>query len=604
MALQRSVEGLYHSPGLGMRGRWPSGLARIGSDNKTQPETEIKMIRQTVRSAALVAAGLLLAGGAWGQVLRQGTSPALTVALEYFGAAQGREIQASKFGDERPYVRLTSSGDSITPGNVADITFALSGATFSQTASPSDLDLREDTCAGNKLPLLVSGPTSGGAKGDPGVTFKVEVASEQEIGPEVALCFWVPDLQATLATISPPGAPRMMGVNVKASIEQGVTNSNPFPKTINGGDIDHDKNATTDEVPGPITDRTIFVAAPALATSLGTGGTGLVDIRDRTKIVASSGTPDPSASPDSAATGLLVGTVSIEAAPGSGAIRKLNGSGFVAPEGVIDASLGGQISLSVGGPFQSGDKVVFGAGSAARQVEPEGGKASNKLELKATAGVTIVYVPGGKGILKPSTFAATAKYSFNNLDNDNDVRITGSTGTIKYAGVNVEGYAYGVVKGGGVDQSYLRVTCEAGGSCSVFADCTDQSGTGYFGALLEDRIPAGATVAVDSAALAKVLDGGWETGRGRCDLYSNASLAVQHMVRSGGVLINNSTVVGRGLDERADAGALASILGSIGDVCDSVGTGDGKQDGVEKDGTTPPTDVDTACMPTDTMPPM
>ena len=44
------------------------------------------MIRQTVRSLALAALAFALAGGAWGQALRQGSSDAAMVALEYFGA--------------------------------------------------------------------------------------------------------------------------------------------------------------------------------------------------------------------------------------------------------------------------------------------------------------------------------------------------------------------------------------------------------------------------------------------------------------------------------------------------------------------------------------
>ena len=565
------------------------------------------MIRQTVRSAALVAAGLLLANLAWGQgpVLRQGTSAVQSVALEYFGAAAGREILASKFdldGDDanavqaRPYVGLTVADGPIAVGNVANITFTLAGATFSQTVSPANLDRRAAAnCEGAPGALSV-GIASGGAKGDSSVTFRVEAT--EALTTDATICFWVPDLQATLTTVSEPGVmPAVMGVNVTASIVQGVTNSSPFPAAVNGPDVDHDMNAATDDIPGPITMKTIFNTMPALSTSLGMGGTAEVSLADRSKI-ASGGTPDPSADPSMAAMGLSVGMLNVMAATGAATtIWKLDGSGRVASaEGVIDASLGGQVMLSVGGPFQDGDKVVFGSGSSARQVAPEGGMASTAVELKATTDMPIVYVPGGMGVLKPSKFAAMAKYSFNSLDNNSALPLKASMGEIRYAGLEMEGYAYGVVRGGGMEMSQVRATCHApSGMCQVFADCTDQAGMAYFGGPVQ--IAAGATGVVDSDAIAEALGGGWDSGRGSCDIYSTANLSVQHMVRSGHGLINNSAVVGRSLNE--DTSASDAIKAVVDNICASVGVGDPTNDPADGSGDT---EVDSVCQPVDASP--
>ena len=546
------------------------------------------MIRQTMRLVALAAAGLVLAGGAWGQVLRQTTSADFLVAHEFFGASGGREVLASKVdldgtaeGTQAPYVALTVGGTAVAVGNAADVTFTVVGATFSETVSPANLDRRAANCGGERQNnLLVTGPTSGGAKGDSSVTFKVEVTGN-ELAADQAICFWVPNLQATLTTVSAPGVtPAEMGVNVTASISQGVTNSNPFPAVINGNNVDAGGMPTPDNTtgnPGPITDRTIFKAAPALMTSLGMGGTGYVSLEDRTKVV-SGGTPDPSADPAKAAMGVSVGTLSIALSSNAGMIWKLDGSGPVGtastdsgPVDTLDATLGGQVMLSVGSTaFQEGDKVVFGSGTSARQVAPEGGMASTSVELKPTAGLPIVYVPGGVGILKPSAFAAMAKYSFNSLDNNNNLPIMASVGNIKYAGIEVEAYAYGVVRGGGMDTSYGRATCEAAsGMCQLFADCTDQDGAAYFGGPVP--IAAGATAVIDSDALAGALGGGWDKGRGRCDIWSTAPLAFQHMVRSHGLLINNSAVVGRSLDEGADTGdAVAAVKMVVDNICGSI----------------------------------
>ncbi|MCY4343660.1 MAG: hypothetical protein OXE83_08840 [Gammaproteobacteria bacterium] len=568
------------------------------------------MIRQTMRCLVLAAAGLAVAGGAWGQILRQSSSAPVMVALEYFGASAGREIEASGFSP-RPYVALTPGDTAVGLGNVAEITFTLTGATFSQTVSPANLDRRTACTAATTEQGLLATVARGGARGDSSVTFRAEISGTgaAALSSSSALCFWVPNVQATLANLSPPGTPpatQVMGVGVTATISQSGAASNPFPSRISGpaaGDVDADmsNDITGAEIgSSPNSAARVFTGARALNTRLLGGGMAQVALTDRTKI-ASGGLPDPSASnPRTAATGLLVGRLSIAAASNASSIWQLDGGGAVIDgDGDLDGSLGGQITVSVGGPFQEGDKVVFDlpGSTAARSVPASGGMASTSLELDP--GVTpIVYVPGG-GTLTPSTFVAMAKYAFNSLDNDSALRIAPTSGTITYRGINVEGYAYGVVRGGGVESSIARVTCEAvSGACQVFADCTDQAGESYFGGPVP--VPAGATAVWTSDALAGVLEGGWDAGRGRCEIWSTHSLAVQHMVRSGHALINNSTVVGRGLDENADGGIQA-----VADrICRSVGSGDGEQDGDDDgDGGTFDTDVDTACMPVDTMPP-
>ena len=551
------------------------------------------MIRQTVRSLALAAVGLALAGGAWGQVLRQATNPAFMVAAEYFGATAGREIQSSKFGPPgvtetpddlavRPYVSLTVGGatgaGAITGGNTADITFTLGGATFSETVAPANLDRRDAGCDTATKGALQVALQSGGAKGDHSATFRV-TSPDAGLADGNIICFWVPNLQATLVTVSAPGVtPAVMGVTVTASITQGVTNNDPFPTVINGNNVDAAGMATADNtsgMPGPITDRTVFTAASALTTSLGEGGTASVALADRTKI-ASGGVADPSADdPTMATMGLMVGSLSIAPAANADMIWKLDGSGPVATASTdggaldtLDASLGGQVKLTVGGPFQDGDKVVFGTGATARQVQPgDDGMASTAVELKPTTAMGIVYVPSGTGILEPSTFAAGGMYSFNNLDNNNALPIMTSTGSIKYAGIEIEGYAYGVVRGGGIESSIVRATCNApSGMCQVFASCRDQSGMSYFGGPVE--IAAGATGRIDSDGIAAALGGGWDSGRGACDIYSTHDLAVQHMVRSHDTLINNSAVVGRDLDENTDK--IDAIQKVVDNICNSV----------------------------------
>ena len=207
-----------------------------------------------------------------------------------------------------------------------------------------------------------------------------------------------------------------------------------------------------------------------------------------------------------------------------------------------------------------------------------------------------MYVPGGTENLKPSAFAAMAKYAFNNLDNNSDLSITASVGTIRYAGIEVEAYAYGVIKGGGMDTSYVRATCNApSGMCLVFADCTDEDGEEYFGGPVP--IAAGATEVVDNDDIAGALGGGWESGKGACDIYSTHDLSVQHMIRSGHTVINNSAVVGRDLDE--DTSAIDAIQKVVDNICASVGVGDPSNDPADGSGDA---EVDSICQPMDASP--
>ena len=544
------------------------------------------MIRQTMRSAALAVVGLLLANVAWGQpVLRQASSAAQYVAAEYFGG-EARMVQVSQMdlsrpeeaeppgtanGQQRPYVALSLEGAGVTDGNTADITFTLHGATFDQPASPTHLDQRVAGCPsgtgtdapGDEVEATVM---AGGNRGDSSVTYRVEVT---DTGAEAfavgqALCFWIPDLSVTLGTVSAPGAaPVVRGVRVTASeIKPGTSTGTPFPSRISGPVAADTTEGGVGSAPNP--GSIILQATPALTASLGTGDMAYVAITDRTKI-ARGGTADPSASDAASATmGLGVGMLSVAVSQMD--IWELDGGGLL-PKDQIDGSLSGQIDLTVAGRFQSGDKVVVGSGPTALMGEIDGTVAEVSVQTAVIASRLIVYVPGGVDALKPGTFTAGAAYLFNDRRNANAAITPMSVGEIKYAGIEVEGYAYGVVRGGAMDRSFVRVTCEDATDCAIFADCTGQDGTNYFEAA--QPIPGGQTVAWSSDDVEALIGDGWTAGRGRCDVLSNGELSVQHLVRSGGILVNSSAVVGRSLDLRADR-ARAQIDMVVDKICSSV----------------------------------
>ena len=526
------------------------------------------MKRATVWAVALAAANLLLAGAALGQdpVLRQVTSAPILVAAERFGD-EPRSILASRFdldviadGDQRPYVGLNVDGAAIGADNVAEITFTLDGAAFEQRVGPRELEQRSTDCREETNSVLAVSVASGGAPGDSEVTFRVEVTDAGGTGLAVgqSICFQVPDL---LATVSEPDAePPVLGVNVTASIGNLVIVGSPFPSGINGPDVERDGAPT----PGPITSRTLFRAVPALTASLGMGGTVVfVNIDDRSRI-AQGGELDPSRR--TTRTGLRVGTLSIGLAEETkaGRVWRLDGSRTLEAASV-DATLSGRILVSVAGPFQGGDKVILGAGPSALEATPSAGLAELEVPIRLTLGLPIVYLPGGEDLLRPSAFTVGAAYRFHDRDNSEAMILPMSTGTIRFADVSVEGYAYGVHRHGGADTSYLRVTCEDVMDCRLFVQCWSMGNDDFFG--VAPDIPARATAVWSSDAIAGILGGGWPTGFGRCDIHSTGPLALQHMVRSAAALDNNSIVIGRSADERA----LNAIRTAVTKICNSVG---------------------------------
>ena len=160
----------------------------------------------------------------------------------------------------------------------------------------------------------------------------------------------------------------------------------------------------------------------------------------------------------------------------------------------LGRKLSGPADVTVTGPFQSGDMVYLGT----KALTVAGGVASGSMGIKGlrqSKGLKVIYVPGGVDDLKPSKFVAVGMLDFDdgmNASPRSGPRATGgvSVGEIVYDGYTSQGYAYGVIGGN-------------------------------------------ATSVSESDAIAAVLNGGWSAGKGSCSLVSNATLEVQHMVRTG-----------------------------------------------------------------------
>ena len=381
------------------------------------------------------------------------------------------------------------------------------------------------------------------------------------------ILFNLPNLMVDpVALLAPEGADRRMppttGVAVVVSFESvesvgagGMT----FPTTI-AGLYDHDGRPDT---PGKVDlghpgggDALILRSTPVLTVSLADGTDAEVDIRAR-EVLDDDGGSVAMKVDEEDVRALKVATLMIDAtAPdataGYESVYQLRTHTQPTTSTGVQASLGGNVDVTVVGPFREGDAVYLGT---TKMTMNDNGDFMGSTSIANTAdgGVAVNYVPNGTVDLRPGDFSATAALKFNEAKNASGAiplsRTPGEAdgmgmASIAYQSIGPMAYAYGVVRAGGMETSFLRVGCvTSAAGCAVFLDCTDQAGAAYFGELM--GIPRGATMVYDSDAIASSFpNGGWERGRGSCQLLSNGALEVQHNVRSGSIQTSQNIVIG------------------------------------------------------------
>ena len=530
---------------------------------------------------ALFAVGALFAGGAWAQgTLTQSVANAYLVAEELLGSADGTVIKLSSAATTatagtaaQPAVKLTVGGQGVEADNTAEVTFNLTGAAFGQNVGSSTLDLRNSD--GSSSTGLATEVISGGATGDASVTFLIEATST--INADQYLAFWVPDLSVTPTTVGLTAAGKpIMGASISATMKERRavkgSGTGPFAKVMGAED-------TITPKANNVANRQVVALADVVAITLGANGAATVALNARTAFSDSNATYRPQGS-KTVTKALKVGSLAVTINGGgtptdgtaavAGQVFTLDptkpavdyNDTAVATDDELDNSLAGNVDVVIKGAFKTGDMVVYGATRTPAKIS--GGMAAVSVPIALGGAATdFIYVPGGVDALRPGNIAAVASLNFSRAGNAAG-KPAMSAGVISYAGVGIEAYAHGVVRGGGTDSSYLRVRCANATDCTVFLDCHDQAGMNYFDEAGD--VPAGGTAVWSSDAVATVLGGGWSGGRGACDLLSNGTLEVQHMVRSHGILINNSAVIGRSLSEMR----LDSIDKAIADICSSV----------------------------------
>ena len=375
------------------------------------------------------------------------------------------------------------------------------------------------------------------------------------------ITFNLPNLTVTPA---PFGAMQeRSGVMVTASIEQGTTTGDPFPSVINGSGtgVMGQPGYMADGL-NPMVDGLVLETMPAIMATLADGTDATASLMDRSMLSATGGANplratgvQPTAD---AQQSLLVGTLSLAFAADP---QQLSNNAAAADTSedpptslASNAGLAGNVVISVAGTsgaFRTGDKVYYGPNGSTREFTMgANGVATYSVSLSdALSGQMIRYVPNGTDPLRPATLTATLALNFTDPDNASGaVPMQKADAAISYGGIALKAYAYGVVSESGAGRSSVRVTCAGGVTppatgCTVFWDCTDQEGASYFSN--PTTVGLNQTVPFQSATIAEAFPGGgWERGRGSCDLWSDGDLEVQHMNRTGSIQVNNSVVIG------------------------------------------------------------
>ena len=477
------------------------------------------MFEQMRRAAVLLAVGAAFSSGAWGQdpTLSQGMTNPKTFAAEFFGAPDGRLVGERSDGNDPTTLAVRVGDASISGGNEANLTFSLAGATFAGRVSLSQFESTDDAVSFSLV--------GGGQEGDSEVTVRVDVAAGGFPATHV-IGFTLPDLQVTPVVLDPAAMTR--GVTGDASIEVTKSTGRSFPDTI--GTI-----AEPSKDSDPVV---LYSIVPALNIAWGGGiGTGSVDLMNR-KVLTGGSEEMPAGLPLGVLTAAIVN-----------AAKGLDETDTTADDDVGFAEFAGKLVVTATGNFQTDDKVMLGDDMELTRSE-DGGSFSGEIAIAdAASDVLVIYHPGGVDDLLPATFNATAAVQYDDDGNASGAVEGQSTARIEYAGISLAAYAHGIVKAGGAATTYLRVACAGATDCSVFASCRDQSGGSHFGEL--GVVAAGGLEVYDSNEIGEALDGGWETGRGRCDLLSDGVLEVQNMLNQGSANVNNSLVTnGAGILEK------------------------------------------------------
>ena len=555
------------------------------------------MAKLLIRFAGLVLGGIVFAGTAAAQVITDIPYDAKLLvdpmqermyAAELFG--EGSDDVVLDYGDGGSldvYLILTDhtgtaqgeTDGSVAENSVGTITYRLSGAVFDQAVRGSALSLvtnvaytagvtaSEDgttaqVSAGHTAPAepvtvaLLTRNREGGGRGDNYVTFDIE--NEAEITAHATLAtdntdtkairLQLPPLTETSSAMGPGGR----GVRVAVELDGSTSAADNWPSFPSRAQQASGKHRI--RVIPPAYSLVNGQTTPNAALAVGVtaseahGGRGSVTIMadDRTQLRPSS-LPVPR-DPQY----LKITDLSISKMPN---VRQSDGEAFSVKSRTGEG--GGDFDITVVGNLRDDDMIVWdlnknGMADSGEMLDVSPGIATGSFSLDSLfvdedgeegddgQAAALLYFPNGKDPMRDGTLIALMHTNFNEPTNDALGRRGLAVSVLTYdAGSPIKAYALAPMSTG--DETNVRIRCGSSLPCEVYVSCDAADGTNFFGKMAGEIAPWSVTT-VNSMGIADVVgaDDADFAGRMSCDVIG--ANQVQVLTRSGGVLVNNTTV--------------------------------------------------------------
>ncbi|WP_025770705.1 hypothetical protein [Thioalkalivibrio sp. HK1] len=182
----------------------------------------------------------------------------------------------------------------------------------------------------------------------------------------------------------------------------------------------------------------------------------------------------------------------------------------------------------------------------------------NGVDGKKTLVKSLLYVPSGAIDSTGATplehgelYNMTASVDFSNASFE-DKTSNPNTTAFELSSVQSKAIAYAIPPPSSADDAFIRIRCENSSGCDVSLRCSNQTGATWFGEL-SGRVNHNATEVLTAEEIAEILSGegfdasrhwgGPSNGRLSCEVMTRGgSVSTQVLVRSGGILTNNTNV--------------------------------------------------------------
>ena len=440
------------------------------------------------------------------------------------------------------------AGAGIRAGSSASVSFTLHGAEFAERVLARDLSLR-NVAEGARVRIA---RMAGGAPGDAGVTFEVDVAEGalRSAGDTPAtLVFAPPPVTRALAAMTEPASPGVqLQVEVVASggFADFPDRDQRLPDGPDAGDASDPDLGLRVLIPRPEPGDRALSVTTALRAEQGTIDT------DTREVLLFDRPRDPQF--------LTVASVSLALDAG---LLQADGKVFSVAERGPGGRGGGHgagvLQVSAVGEFRDGDVLLFdrdadGEADDGEALDVSGSVATVEFALEdiVSGEYRVLYFPNGVDALRSGLIATTFAVAFQRRTNA-ALEPVRDLARPQYLNAGAALLAYAIPAPSHADRSYIRIRCGSSSACRVFMACDGADGAHYFGEL-DTPVASRSVETVTAWRLAEAIGATDEdfAGRMSCALLGE-DIAVQSFSRTWGTLVNH-TYVARPL-QSASAGS-------------------------------------------------